>query len=58
MADNNDNNDEHHSETDEGPGLYHTMKQNSEKIILLESSQKEIMNPAMALGRKIGQTSH
>lgn len=35
--------DEHNSREDEGPNLSHTVKENSDKIILLETGQKEIL---------------
>lgn len=36
-ADNNDDNDERHNQTDEGPDLSHLVKQNSHKINILET---------------------
>lgn len=49
-----DNNDEHLCETDESPDLPHMVKQNSEKINLLESGQKEILTQLRLLVKKLG----
>lgn len=51
MADN----DERNSQSNEGPDLSHIVKENSDKIRLLESEQKEILIQLWLVAKKMGK---
>lgn len=48
-------NDKHNSREDKGPNLSHMVKENDDKISLLETGQKEILTQLRLLAENMGK---